>query len=200
MFPTRSTLDSLRNRGQAAQAACRARRLNDWNLLVTPLARSNADACPARRPGGVFIALGANLGDRAATLEAAIDAIAALPGVQLLRRSSLHETEPVGGPPGQPPYLNAVIEIDCSLDPHDLLRELLAIEGRFGRTRSVRNAPRTLDLDLLAYGDVRMHEPDLTLPHPRMWQREFVLAPLGEIADVEKLRQALGPERPGAEP
>jgi 2-amino-4-hydroxy-6-hydroxymethyldihydropteridine diphosphokinase len=135
------------------------------------------------------IALGSNLGDRAPLLRAALDAIAALPGTTILRVSSFHETAPVGGPPGQGPYLNAAAAIDTALSPRELLDALLAIEADLGRTRTPggRNEARTIDLDILLFGDAVIDEPAtptttaLTVPHPRMHLRAFVLHPLAEI-------------------
>ena len=106
--------------------------------------------------------------------------IAALPQTRLLRRSSLYRTAPVDA--GGPDYVNAVAEVDTALPPLELLRALLAIEQAHGRRRSVRNAPRTLDLDLLLHGSTRVETPELTLPHPRLHQRAFVLEPLLEVA------------------
>lgn len=154
---------------------------------------------------GAWIALGSNLGDRAATIGAAIDAIGALPGVRVIARSSLHETEPVGGPTAQGRYLNGALAVELDspwtrLVPIDaarrLLERLLDIERALGRVRdpSERNAPRTIDLDLLLMerrgGDddggapqpILLNEPGLQLPHPRLHERPFVLAPLAEIA------------------
>jgi 2-amino-4-hydroxy-6-hydroxymethyldihydropteridine diphosphokinase len=93
----------------------------------------------------------------------------------------LHETEPVGGPDGQGPYLNAVAELDTTLSPEALLAWLHEIEQRHGRVRSERWGPRTLDLDLLLYRDLVIDRPELTVPHPRMWERDFVMTPLREI-------------------
>ncbi len=129
-------------------------------------------------PSPVFLALGSNLGDREATLAAALEA---LPGVRAVRKSSLYETEPVGGPP-QPEYLNQVVAGETALPPEELLPACLAVEARFGRERRVRGGPRTLDIDILFYGDVVRESPRLTLPHPRLHQRRFVLVPLAEIA------------------
>jgi 2-amino-4-hydroxy-6-hydroxymethyldihydropteridine diphosphokinase len=128
------------------------------------------------------IGLGSNLGDRRATLEGAIIALDATPGVRVLRTSSFHETEPVGGPPGQGPYLNAAASLETTLEPFDLLLALQSIEDRFGRVRTVRWGERTLDLDLLLFGDRVIEVPGLTVPHPRLAERRFVLAPLAEIA------------------
>lgn len=127
-----------------------------------------------------YVALGSNLGDRQANLDAAV---AALPG-KVIARSRSHETEPVG-PPGQGPYLNAAAVLETALPPGELLVELLRIERTLGRDRSAdapRWGPRTIDLDLLLYDDLVIDEPGLTLPHPRMHERRFVLAPLAEVA------------------
>jgi len=131
---------------------------------------------------GVYVALGANLGERERTLNAALRELDELRGVRVLRRSSWIETAAVGGPPGQPAYLNGVVELECSLAPAELLAALHTIEARHGRVRDVRNAARTLDLDLLLFGAQRSSGPELELPHPRMEEREFVLAPLAELA------------------
>src|SRR5207253_2077118 len=104
------------------------------------------------------------------------------PGVSAVRCSSFFETEPVGGPPGQPPYLNAAAELVTTLEPDALLALLLEIERRFGRERGEPNAPRTLDLDLLLYDRLVRDGPDPVVPHPRMHERRFVLEPLAEIA------------------
>lgn len=128
----------------------------------------------------IFVGLGANLGDARATLEAALTALAALPGTRLQARSSFYRTAPVDA--GGPDYVNAVAELRSSLAPEALLDALQAIEQRHGRERPYRNAPRTLDLDLLLVGALRLDTPRLTLPHPRLHQRAFVLAPLDELA------------------
>jgi 2-amino-4-hydroxy-6-hydroxymethyldihydropteridine diphosphokinase len=138
-------------------------------------------------PDGVFIALGSNLGARATHIRSALAELAELGDIQVLRCSSLHETEAVGGPSGQPRYLNAVAELRTELSPRELLSRLLAIEARHGRQRQLPNGPRTLDLDLLLYGDVHIAEPDLTVPHPRMWERDFVMRPLREICPPQRL-------------
>lgn len=128
-----------------------------------------------------FIALGANLDDPARQVERAFPELARLPQTRLLARSSLYLTKPVGYT-DQPDFINAVALIETELPAWQLLEHLLAIEQRHGRRREFRNAPRTLDLDLLLYDDLVMHEPGLTLPHPRMHERAFVLTPLLEIA------------------
>ena len=128
-----------------------------------------------------YIALGSNLGDRAQTLSFAIDRLDRLGMVTA--RSSFYETEPVGFR-DQPPFLNAVVAVETDLEPFDLLREMLAIEREFGRDRSnsTVHGPRTLDLDLLVMGDFVAANSELTLPHPALERRRFVLAPLAEIA------------------
>ena len=132
----------------------------------------------------VFIGLGANLGDASATLNSAVVALAALPLTTLTARSKIYRSTPVDAQ--GPDYLNAVAELHTALLPAALLRELQRIEQEHGRERAYRNAPRTLDLDLLLYGDQIIVTPDLTVPHPRMHERAFVLLPLQELApDLE---------------
>jgi 2-amino-4-hydroxy-6-hydroxymethyldihydropteridine diphosphokinase len=128
-----------------------------------------------------YVALGANLGDAAATVAAAFDALASIPRTSLPARSALYRTRPVGLR-NQPDFVNAVAALDTALQPEQLLDQLFLIEARFGRSRSIPNAPRTLDLDLLLHGDAVLSGPRLTLPHPRMHERAFVLVPLLEIA------------------
>jgi len=128
-----------------------------------------------------YVALGANLGDPLATIAAAMTALADIPSTRLLAASSPYRTAPVGLK-NQPDFINAVVALETSIAPHDLLETLFAIEARFGRSRSIPNAPRTLDLDLLLYGETILEDAQLTLPHPRMHARAFVLAPLLEIA------------------
>lgn len=125
------------------------------------------------------IALGANLGDGRATLRAARDAIASLPQTALIAFSSFYRSAPIEAT--GPDYWNAVALVDTALSPLALLDALQRIEAAHGRERPARNAPRTLDLDLLLYADRRIDEPALTVPHPRMHQRAFVLRPLAEI-------------------
>jgi 2-amino-4-hydroxy-6-hydroxymethyldihydropteridine diphosphokinase len=127
-----------------------------------------------------YVALGANLGDPAAALRAALAQLGRLPDTALAAQSSLYATAPVDA--GGPDYCNAVAALDTRLDALDLFHALQGIEREHGRERSYRNAPRTLDLDLLLHGDLQLETPELTLPHPRMHQRAFVLAPLAEIA------------------
>ena len=139
---------------------------------------------------GVYIALGSNLGDRAEHIRTALREIEEHGDIEVVRCSSLHDTEPVGGPPGQPHYLNAAAELRTTLPPRELLARLLSIEARHGRRRTVQNGPRTLDLDLLLYRDHVIDEPDLTVPHPRMWEREFVMQPLSEVCEPARLQAA----------
>ncbi len=133
-----------------------------------------------REPVTAYLALGANLGDAQATVLAAIDAIAANADCELRQCSALYRTAPVDA--GGPDYINAVIAVSTRLVAPDLLRLLQQIEQDAGRERSYRNAPRTLDLDILLYGDARIDSPQLVVPHPRMTQRAFVLVPLAQIA------------------
>ena len=138
-----------------------------------------------------FIALGSNLGARSALLDAALVELNSLPLVRVEQVSSFHETEPVGGPAGQGRFLNACARVETEMPPADLLAELHAIERRHGRQRGggTRNGPRTLDLDLLMYGDLVVSSPGLCVPHPSLEERVFVLAPLAEIApDLTLLR------------
>ena len=138
------------------------------------------------KPGEVLatVALGSNLGDRAGALDLALERLGALPGTRLVARSRWRETEPVGGPPGQPRFLNGVVRLATALGPAELLAELQRLEREAGRTREreVRHGPRVLDLDLLYYGELALCEPGLELPHPRAEERLFVLEPLAEIA------------------
>ncbi|HEY2372786.1 MAG TPA: 2-amino-4-hydroxy-6-hydroxymethyldihydropteridine diphosphokinase [Gaiellaceae bacterium] len=129
-----------------------------------------------------FIALGSNLGDRGATIRAAVAELSATEGVELVAVSSLEETEPVGYL-DQPRFLNGAAELRTELPPRKLLELLLSVEARFGRDRSAGppQGPRTLDLDLLLYGSERLQEPGLELPHPRLHERIFVLRPLAEL-------------------
>lgn len=129
--------------------------------------------------GAAYIALGANLGEPLRVLRQAREAVAELG--QLTGVSALYRTAPVGGPPGQPDYLNAAVRLQTALDPARLLAALHAIEAAAGRERRERWAARTLDLDLILYGSLVQASPSLTLPHPRAWDRAFVLAPLADL-------------------
>ena len=126
-----------------------------------------------------YIGLGANLGDRAATIAAATQALAALDSTRGWRASSLYRSAPIDA--SGPEYLNAVVELWSTLSPRGLLAALQSIESAHGRERPQRNAPRTLDLDLLLHGETRLDTPELVLPHPRLHQRAFVLVPLVEL-------------------
>ena len=128
----------------------------------------------------VYIGLGANLGDSVATLRTALAALAALPATRLVNQSALYRSAPVDA--DGPDYLNAVAALDTGLAAQQLLFQLQAIELRLGRRRSYKNAPRTLDLDLLLYGGQTIATRKLTVPHPRMHERAFVLRPLADIA------------------
>jgi 2-amino-4-hydroxy-6-hydroxymethyldihydropteridine diphosphokinase len=129
----------------------------------------------------VYVALGSNLGDRWATLTAAIRRLQAEPGLRVIDSSEIYETAPVNCPPGSGEFLNAVVAIETDRPPEDLLQLLLRIERQFGRIRAEPNSPRTLDLDLILYGDRVVNTPDLVIPHPRMHERDFVLVPLTEL-------------------
>src|SRR5437879_3312756 len=137
-------------------------------------------------PITAYIALGSNVGDRRDNLDHALAHLRVTPGVAVGRVSSYYETDPVGGPAGQGKYLNAAAELHVELSPEDLLLVLHDIEGKLGRVRKERFAPRTIDLDLLLYGDLELDvhtaDLDLTVPHPRMQERDCVLRPLAEIA------------------
>ncbi len=128
-----------------------------------------------------FIGIGANLDDPESGVLRAVQALRRMTGVKILRCSSLYRTAPVGYL-DQPDFVNAVVELETALEPHTLLAQLHVIEQQFGRKRTWRNAPRTLDLDLLLYGDRQIDSDSLRLPHPRMAERAFVLVPLAEIA------------------
>ena len=135
----------------------------------------------AQRIHRAFVGLGSNLQEPVQQVRSALAALATLPGTQLVRHSSLYRSKPVGYA-DQPHFVNAVAELETELEPGLLLQELLRLEQRHGRVRSVRNGPRTLDLDLLLYDAAELNEAELTLPHPRMHSRAFVLLPLAEIA------------------
>jgi 2-amino-4-hydroxy-6-hydroxymethyldihydropteridine diphosphokinase len=142
-----------------------------------------------------FLGLGTNMGDRRAQLRRAL---AGLP--DLVAVSRLYETEPVGGPEDQDPYLNLVAELDTGRTPRELLELVQTLEAEAGRERTVRFGPRTLDIDVLLVGDMVVDEPDLVVPHPRMWERRFVVEPLAELAPelvtAEARRTSGGEVRP----
>jgi 2-amino-4-hydroxy-6-hydroxymethyldihydropteridine diphosphokinase len=127
------------------------------------------------------LAIGSNLGDRLAYLQLAVDALRDAPSLQLLAFSPVYETAPVGGP-DQGAFLNAVVAVETDLEPMDLLRLAQDIEQKAQRVREVRWGPRTLDVDVLLYGELRLDDPTLTLPHPRMYERAFVMVPLRDIS------------------
>ena len=129
-----------------------------------------------------YLGLGSNLGNRLAFLRGGRDRLITHFDITLLHSSGVYETAAVGGPADSPPYLNAVLAIETPLSPRDLLAASLAVEEEFGRTRPAEWAPRTLDIDLLLYGDTVIDEDGLQLPHPRLHERAFILAPLCEIA------------------
>ena len=127
-----------------------------------------------------FLGLGSNLGDRLATLQRAIDLLAGEPGISVRRTSRVWETEPVGGPE-QPDFLNVVAQIDTALEPHDLLEAVNRVEAALGRTRDIRWGPRTIDIDILLIDGLTIHDERLTVPHPRLHERAFVVMPLLEL-------------------
>lgn len=130
-----------------------------------------------REPVRAFLALGSNLGDRRAYISGAVER---LPDVVAV--SHLYETDPVGGPPGQGAFLNCVVELRTTRAPRELLAAAQAAEAAAERVRAERWGPRTLDVDVLLVGDEVVRDPDLTIPHPRMWERGFVLVPLADLA------------------
>jgi len=129
-----------------------------------------------------YVALGSNLGDREATLRSALEALAAEPGIDVVAVSRFYDTEPVGYV-DQPRFLNGAAALETELPARELLERLLAVELRFGRSRGdvPSQGPRTLDLDLLLYGDAEIDEPGLRVPHPRLHERRFVLEPLADL-------------------
>mgnify|MGYP001608860399 FL=1 len=127
-----------------------------------------------------YIGIGSNLGDRQKYIESAIQRLKEIKGIEVRKVSSIYETDPLGGP-SQGKYLNGAIEIETEIDPRELLTRLLDMEIQLGRKRTVKNGPRTIDLDILLFGDKKIDEPGLEIPHPRMREREFVMKPLKEI-------------------
>ena len=162
--------------------------------------RHMADLSPASRPRAAYIGLGANLGDRLATLNRAVERLAMLGVVESV--SPVYETDPVGFA-DQPAFLNAVLCLSTDRAPEKLMSNLLEVEQELGRVRTFPNAPRSIDLDLLLYDDAVIDQADLTVPHPRLHERAFVLVPLNDIAPdllhpqlsvpVSSLLQRLGP-------
>jgi len=137
-------------------------------------------SAPPGAPVTAYVALGANLGDAQAAVRQALHDLGALPRTQLVRASSFYRSAPVDAT--GPDFVNAVAELRTALGPYELLEALQALEQAAGRERPWRNAPRTLDLDILLYGELELADPVLTVPHPRMRERAFVLLPLSEIA------------------
>jgi len=132
-----------------------------------------------------YLGLGSNLGDRHGNLRKALEMLDAREGIDVAEASSFIETDPVGGPEGQPKFVNAAVAVDTTLSPRELLGACQEVERALGRERGpdeVRWGPRTIDIDILLYGDKVIREPDLRIPHPRMHEREFVLVPLAQIA------------------
>lgn len=129
-----------------------------------------------------YLGLGSNLGNRLAFLRGGRDALVSRPGIAFVQTASVFETEAIGGPSDNPLFLNSVLEVQTSLAPRELLEACLATEAEFGRSRPIRWAPRTLDIDILFYAEQVICEEELTIPHPRLQERPFVLAPLIEIA------------------
>lgn len=143
--------------------------------MTSPVRDLDLDVRPAG-PVRAVLALGSNVGDRAATLRSAVAALRAVEGLDGVTASPAYETPPVGGP-AQPEYLNAVVLATTTLTPRELLRAAQSVEARHGRVRDVRWGPRTLDVDVVAYGDLVSSDAELTLPHPRARERGFVLVP-----------------------
>ena len=127
-----------------------------------------------------FVGIGSNLGDRETNLRRAIELLSAEEGIDVVGVSEIRETEPVG-PVEQGPFLNGAVQLETALPPGKLLKRLLSVESRLGRVRAERWGPRTIDLDLLLYGDERIDEPGLSVPHPRLHERRFVLEPLTDL-------------------
>jgi 2-amino-4-hydroxy-6-hydroxymethyldihydropteridine diphosphokinase len=141
------------------------------------VARDETQTAPRR----AFLGIGSNLGDRLSYLQLAVDALSRTPGVRVTAVSRVYETAPVGGP-AQGSFLNAVVAIETELDEQELLGRSQAVEQLASRVRVERWGPRTLDVDILLVDGAQVDRPDLTIPHPRMWERGFVLAPLRDVA------------------
>jgi len=141
-----------------------------------------------------YLGLGSNLGDRLAHLQAAVDGLAATSGVVVVAVSPVYEAVPVGGPP-QGEYLNAVVALDTTLAPHELLATAQRLEAGERRVRTERWGPRTLDVDVLLVGDATVDTPDLVVPHPRLRERAFVLVPLADLD--ARWATMIGPDRAG---
>ena len=136
---------------------------------------------PVNHGTRAVLGLGSNLGDRLEMLQGAVEALVDAPGIDVVAISPVYETDPVGGPEGQPPFLNAVIIVNTSLPVRTLFERCLAVEDAFERVHDVRWGPRTLDIDVITYGDTVSDAEDLTLPHPRAAERAFVLVPWHDI-------------------
>jgi 2-amino-4-hydroxy-6-hydroxymethyldihydropteridine diphosphokinase len=156
---------------------------------VAPGVEERVDSADStlQNPKRAVVALGGNLGNRLDTLQGALDALEDTPGVRVKAVSPVYETEPVGGPEGQPAYFNAVALIATTLPPAALLERVNAVEDAYGRTREHRWGARTIDLDLIAYEGRTATDPNLTLPHPRAHERAFVLAPWLEVDAAAEL-------------
>jgi 2-amino-4-hydroxy-6-hydroxymethyldihydropteridine diphosphokinase len=138
---------------------------------------------------GAYLGLGSNEGERLMHLQSAVDGLGVTPGIVVTAVSPVYETDPVGGRP-QGPYLNAVVAVETALSPRELLTRAKQLEAGAGRTAGERWGPRPLDVDVLLVGDERVDEPDLVVPHPRLAERDFVLAPL---ADLDPTRATVPP-------
>lgn len=140
-----------------------------------------------------FLGIGTNLGDRHLNLEIALGLLDdPSGGTRVVDVSSIIETDPVGGPP-QPDFLNGVVHIKTDLSPRQLLSRLQRIESGMGRVRTVRNGPRVIDLDILMYDDIVMNSRDLQIPHPRMFERPFVMRPLSDLLSIDEIEQIYAP-------
>lgn len=135
----------------------------------------------------VFIGLGSNIGDRKSNIKKAIKLLSNN-GIRIVRLSKIIETKPQGGPP-QPKFLNAAMSIRTELKPRELLKKLKRIEKEMGRVKGVRFGPRIIDLDILFYGDLRLKTKHLEIPHPRIWERQFVYGPLRSIISASRLKK-----------
>jgi 2-amino-4-hydroxy-6-hydroxymethyldihydropteridine diphosphokinase len=176
----------LRQLRNTFQARTRARRAEAHQCIHCGYdLRASQGQCPecgATAPTIAYIALGSNLGDRELSLKRALDLLSLIRGVEVTAVSSSTENPAVGGPPDSPPFLNAAAEVETTLAADKLLGALLETERKMGRVRRERWGPRIIDLDLLFYGDQTVSHDDLTIPHPRLHERRFVLGPLAEIA------------------
>jgi 2-amino-4-hydroxy-6-hydroxymethyldihydropteridine diphosphokinase len=167
---------------RAAAEALAERIANDLAHLDAEafVAAYSIGSAPANSIRRAYLGLGSNLGDRAALLQGAVDGLAATDGITVVALSSVYETEPVGGPE-QPAYLNAVVAVDTALTARQLLEVAQRLEGAAGRVRGEQWGPRTLDVDVLLVGEEHVDEPDLVVPHPRLYERAFVMVPLADL-------------------